>query len=195
MLEKWYLIGSSLLCAVCNITPLAAGQLGYFPENNTCWFTDPDFDIQLRWLIGAQAFWILLMACLEVLSFIVLLGFMLRHQVRGPPPCARSSQTKIAQLRANRMLLNATSTIVSLQEAGAESPIVQYRGIIIRIGTIVVPFPALISLLIRSVLQGLYPLVSCILNFSGTVLDLHLLVDRKTTEEVCFLPRSLRSTD
>ncbi|KAF8192369.1 hypothetical protein K438DRAFT_1590312, partial [Mycena galopus ATCC 62051] len=82
MMEKYYLIGSSFLVAVCNITPLAAGQFGYFDVNDTCWFANPDPAVQLRWLISCESFWFLFIATGELVSFLILVGFMLQHQVR-----------------------------------------------------------------------------------------------------------------
>ncbi|KAJ7704781.1 hypothetical protein B0H17DRAFT_1193288 [Mycena rosella] len=134
MMEKYYVFGCAFLSAVCNITPLAAGQLGFIPAYGICWFNNPNDAIQFRWVIGAQSFWILLMASMEVVSFVVLACFMMRNQ-----------------RRSTRILSNTTA---SLQRIAPTPPILLYRGIILRI--------------------GLYPLCSCLLNFSGCILDLYL---------------------
>jgi hypothetical protein len=79
-MEKYYVIGSSLLVAVCNIVPLAAGQLG--PYNGTCWYNNPDPATYMRWVVGTLSFWIFLMASSELVCFFVLVSYMLRRQVR-----------------------------------------------------------------------------------------------------------------
>ncbi|KAJ7644826.1 hypothetical protein FB45DRAFT_1021571 [Roridomyces roridus] len=131
MMEKYYLIGAALLTSVCSITTLAAGHFGYYEQDNGCWFKGSSPDEQLSWVVGAQAFWVLAMAVGEVIMFVILVGFMCRHQRRN------------AQILSN--VSNASHR---------SAPILQYRPIILRI--------------------GLYPLLSCVLNFSATILDLYL---------------------
>jgi hypothetical protein len=79
-MEKYYVIGSSLLVGVCNISPLAAGQFGLY--NGFCWYSNPDPATHMRWLVGTQSFWILFMASSELLCFVILVSYMLRRQVR-----------------------------------------------------------------------------------------------------------------
>jgi hypothetical protein len=78
MMEKYYYIGSVVFVAICNITPYAAGQYGYY--NGVCWFNNPDPEVQFRWLVGSQFVWALLMSTGEVVSFSMILGFMLLYQ-------------------------------------------------------------------------------------------------------------------
>ncbi|KAJ7087636.1 hypothetical protein B0H15DRAFT_842694 [Mycena belliarum] len=132
-MEKYYLIATFIICAVCNITPLAAGQYGFWARGQTCWFNEPDPAGHLRWLIGARAFPLLLQAVVEVVLFVILLSFML-----GP------------QMRNNRVTSNPSSTSSSTVPP---PPIVRYRGVVLRI--------------------GLYPLCSCMLNFTSCILDLY----------------------
>ncbi|KAJ7473667.1 hypothetical protein B0H11DRAFT_2430118 [Mycena galericulata] len=132
MMEKYYLIGSSVLVAVPNITALIAGEFGYFAENKTCWFCDPDPAEKLRWLVGTQLVWLLAMASLEFIFFLILVVFMIRHQ---------------------RTISDIGRTSTSTPQSPA--PIVKYRGMILRI--------------------GLYPLLSCFLNFSGSISNLIVL--------------------
>ncbi|KAJ7114544.1 hypothetical protein C8R43DRAFT_1242510, partial [Mycena crocata] len=80
MVEKYYIIGSSLLCALCNITPLAAGQLGYNASGDICWYNNADHGAQFRWAVGTSNFWILLMEIKEVICFVVLATFVIQHQ-------------------------------------------------------------------------------------------------------------------
>ncbi|KAJ7465955.1 hypothetical protein FB451DRAFT_1369760 [Mycena latifolia] len=142
MIEKYYLIGAFLVTAICNVTPLAAGQYGFFPDNDICWFTNPNPAIHVRWVIGTQSVWVLSMATLEIVSFVVIVSFMMRNQ-----------------LRATRVLSNAAST--SSLHTAPPPPVVLYRGLILRI--------------------GLYPLASCILNFSSSILALYLAENTKVT--------------
>ncbi|KAJ7265035.1 hypothetical protein C8J57DRAFT_1470175 [Mycena rebaudengoi] len=130
MMEKYYYIGSVVFVAISNITPYAAGQYGYY--NGACWFNNPDPEVQLRWLVGAQSVWALLMSTGEVVSFFVILVYMLLYQMRS------------MQLWSN----------VSSSER-AKPLIITYRSIIIRI--------------------GLYPLFSCCLSFTGSILDIWLV--------------------
>jgi hypothetical protein len=78
-MEKYYVLGSSLLVAVCSISPLAAGQFG--PYNGVCWYSNPNPATHMLWLVGTQSFWILLMASSELVCFVVLVSYMLRQQV------------------------------------------------------------------------------------------------------------------
>jgi hypothetical protein len=75
-LEKFYYIGSVAFVAILNVTPYAAGQFGYY--YGTCWFSNPNSDVQFRWLLGSQSVWMLLMSTGEVVSFLVILGYMYR---------------------------------------------------------------------------------------------------------------------
>ncbi|KAJ7871057.1 hypothetical protein B0H13DRAFT_1895949 [Mycena leptocephala] len=103
IMEKYYVIGSSLLVGVCTIIPLVAGQFG--PYNGVCWFSNPDPVLQIRWLVGAQSFWILLMALSELIS--------------------------VKRLRSD---MSAKMTASESQYAAyTVAPVLQFRGIILRI--------------------------------------------------------------
>ncbi|KAJ6547725.1 hypothetical protein B0H10DRAFT_2130769 [Mycena sp. CBHHK59/15] len=130
LVHHFYYIGSVAVVAILNITPYAAGQFGYY--NGTCWFSDPRPDVQFRWLLGSQSAWMLLMSTGEVVSFFVILGYMLLYRMRT------------ARVWSDR----STSSFGAIPKP----PIVEYRSIIIRI--------------------GLYPLLSCCLNFTGSIIDI-----------------------
>ncbi|KAJ7716247.1 hypothetical protein B0H14DRAFT_3632310 [Mycena olivaceomarginata] len=135
-MEKYYVLGSSLLVAVCSISPLAAGQFG--PYNGVCWYSNPNPATHMLWLVGTQSFWILLMASSELVCFVVLMSYMLRHQ-----------------MAVRRVRSDISAKMTSLQHAAySAAPVLQFRGIILRI--------------------TLYPLLSCALNFSGAILYLYL---------------------
>ncbi|KAJ7138130.1 hypothetical protein C8R44DRAFT_868460 [Mycena epipterygia] len=118
-MEKFYVMGSFLLCGVCNGIPWAAGEFGWFAANHVCWFRAPT----LPWIVSIQYFWALLISMVDVVSFFAVLIFMVQHHLR------------IQRLR--------TSTIcgVSASESGLppiptlalKPPIVRYRGMILRI--------------------------------------------------------------
>ncbi|KAJ6607787.1 hypothetical protein B0H10DRAFT_540128 [Mycena sp. CBHHK59/15] len=139
-MERFYYIGSVAVVAILNITPYAAGQFGYY--NGTCWFSDPRPDVQFRWLLGSQSVWILLMSTGEVVSFFVILGYMLLYR-----------------MRTTRMWSDRSTSSFG---AIPKPLIVAYRRIILRI--------------------GLYPLLSCCLNFTGSIVDIWLSKNPVPTE-------------
>ncbi|KAJ7734451.1 hypothetical protein B0H16DRAFT_1892477 [Mycena metata] len=119
-MEKYYIIGSLLLCGVCNGTPWAAGQLGWYARTGVCWLKEPIPSVRLQWLVATQSIWMLLMSAVEVFSFMTILIFMVRHQM------------KIRRLRADSMCRSRDTSEPSIPLP--EAPIVRYRGMIIRIG-------------------------------------------------------------
>ncbi|KAF7360284.1 hypothetical protein MVEN_00757800 [Mycena venus] len=143
-MEKYYISGAILLTLACNVPPYAAGALGFWDFNETCWYNSPNPAVQLRWFVGTQAFWMFLMATLEVISFFSIVGFMIfRHRVRS--------------------VMSGSVMSTLSQPPIPKPPIVLYRKMILRI--------------------GLYPLLSCFLNITGGILDLHTVLDPVWTEE------------
>ncbi|KAJ6478997.1 hypothetical protein C8R45DRAFT_1101430 [Mycena sanguinolenta] len=120
-MEKYYIIGSVLLCLACNIPPLAYGKLGWYSVNGTCWFRDPSPSGQLHWLVGAQSLWMVLMSTVEIISFILIVIFMMRHAAR------------IQHLREDTSSRDTTGCM-TLESSDPEHPIVRYRPMILRIG-------------------------------------------------------------
>ncbi|KAF7343993.1 hypothetical protein MVEN_01688500 [Mycena venus] len=143
-MEKYYVIGSSLLVAGCNLPPLAGGQLGSY--DNLCWFSNPDPVQRFRWIFGTQTFWMVLEASTELVCFVILMSYMLRRR-----------------MYVKRMRSDISAEMSALQHATySAAPILQFRGIILRI--------------------TLYPILSCVLNFSGSTLDLYLAKHLGNTE-------------
>ncbi|KAJ6542181.1 hypothetical protein DFH09DRAFT_1368162 [Mycena vulgaris] len=142
-MEKYYIAGSALLCAVCNVPTLIAGELGWYATNGMCWLRDPTPTIQLHWLVATQSVWMLLMSSIEVLSFLTILIFMARHQRR------------LLRLRADTtcQTTSVEASIATLASSRPQPPIVRYRRMILRI--------------------GLYPLFSCFLSITACVLDVY----------------------
>ncbi|KAJ7138155.1 hypothetical protein C8R44DRAFT_868483 [Mycena epipterygia] len=119
MMEKYYIIGSTLLCLACSITPCAAGQLGWKDPAGNCWLRKPTSpSIGLPWTFGTQELWTLLMSTGELAAFIMLLCFMLRQELRF------------------RKLKGEIGTISTGADPPVfiQAPIVKYRSTILRIG-------------------------------------------------------------
>ncbi|KAJ7726161.1 hypothetical protein DFH07DRAFT_245144 [Mycena maculata] len=115
IMEKYYLIGSFLVTTATNIPAIAAGQLGYDRMFGICWYNNPDPAMKLRWMLGSQLFWLLLMSTSEVVFFLVLVCFMIRHQRRTA-------------------YVHSNVSTMSMQSGAPPAPIVQYRSMILRIG-------------------------------------------------------------
>ncbi|KAJ7321919.1 hypothetical protein DFH08DRAFT_818300 [Mycena albidolilacea] len=127
-MEKYYITGSVILCSACNIPPLAYGKLGWYAETGTCWLRDPSPSIQLRWLLGTQVVWMLLMSTVEVIAFVIIVIFMMRHQAR------------IRRLRVDALPHSASalaSHLTTFKSSLPAHPIVRYRPMILRIDLII----------------------------------------------------------
>ncbi|KAJ7817395.1 hypothetical protein B0H14DRAFT_2842719 [Mycena olivaceomarginata] len=97
-------------------------------------------------VVGTLSFWIFLMASSELVCFFVLVSYMLRRQ-----------------MSVKRMRAGISAEMSTLQHAAySAAPILQFRGIILRI--------------------TLYPLLSCALNFSSSILALYLANHLGNTE-------------
>ncbi|KAF7367967.1 hypothetical protein MSAN_00862000 [Mycena sanguinolenta] len=100
-MEKYYIIGSVFLCLACNIPPLAFGKLGWYAVNGTLWMV--------------------LMSTAEIISFLLIVIFMMRHQAR------------IQHLREDSLSLDAAACM-TVESNRPAHPIVRYRPMILRIG-------------------------------------------------------------
>ncbi|KAF7366055.1 hypothetical protein MVEN_00481700 [Mycena venus] len=119
-MEKCYILGAGILTLACNIPPYAAVLIiySYWDINETCWFNSPQQEVQRRWFIGTQGFWMFAMSFCEVVSFLTVVGYMiLRHRVRSE--------------------IGGTVTDTSTSSLPTppipQPPIVMYRKIILRI--------------------------------------------------------------
>ncbi|KAF7343996.1 hypothetical protein MVEN_01688800 [Mycena venus] len=164
MMEKYYVIGSSLLVAVCNIPPLAWGQLGFY--DNLCWFSNPDPVLRFRWIFGTQTFWMVLEAFTELVCFIILMSYMVRRR-----------------MYVKRIRSDISAEMSALQHATySAAPILQFRGIILRISTVSRVYATHLYGTYRVDDAALYPFLSCVLNFSGSTLDLYLARHQENAE-------------
>ncbi|KAG6919660.1 hypothetical protein DXG01_002601 [Tephrocybe rancida] len=64
-LEKYYLAGTTILSIVLNVPTMALGQFGWNESIVTCWYSNANDEVRLRWVIGTRSFWISLAATIE----------------------------------------------------------------------------------------------------------------------------------
>ncbi|KAJ6480714.1 hypothetical protein C8R47DRAFT_596318 [Mycena vitilis] len=117
-MEKYYIVGSILVCAASTVPPWIAGELGWYAVDASCWLRAPTPEIQLHWLIGSQSIPMLAISTIEVVSFVNLITFMIRHHIR------------VQRLRAD---IDCESRIDTLASNLPKHPIVQCRSMILRI--------------------------------------------------------------
>ncbi|KAJ6457743.1 hypothetical protein C8R45DRAFT_1032935 [Mycena sanguinolenta] len=138
-MEKYYVIGTMLIGIVSNFVPHIFGHLRW---DETCWYGSGDPSAMLRWYVGAQIVWILLASFGEVISFTIILGYLVVYRL--VPEDTPTSYPSTSSHRPG-------------------STILRFRNIILRI--------------------GLYPLVSCILNISTSVIELCLFQNHQRNLE------------
>ncbi|KAF7357081.1 hypothetical protein MSAN_01302200 [Mycena sanguinolenta] len=142
-MEKYYIIGITLIGCVSPFVPYVTGHLGWDDVNKICWYRSRDPSAMLHWLIVTQTVWILLASIGEVVSFISIVGYLVLY---GPIP--EDPQTTCSSTSSNR----------------PASTIRRFRNIVLRI--------------------GLYPLVSCIVNISTTVIEFLLFQTGQKSAEL-----------
>ncbi|KAJ7639968.1 hypothetical protein DFH06DRAFT_1334887 [Mycena polygramma] len=113
-MEKLYILGTIFLCGACTIPAWVAGELGWF--NGTCWIRGFTPTEQLHWLLGTQSVPMLLIATLELVSFLRIIVFMIM---------------RIQRLRMSQSI--GSSLITSLESSLPRHPVVRFRWMIIRI--------------------------------------------------------------
>ncbi|KAJ7798386.1 hypothetical protein B0H14DRAFT_3492533 [Mycena olivaceomarginata] len=116
-MEKFYLLGTVLVCAVCTIPTWVAGEFGWYAKNGACWLKDPTPAVQLHWLVGAYSVPTLLMSLVEVLSFVNMVMSTQRLRIE-----AVSQTTSVSK-----------SGTVTLASSLPRHPVVRFRSMIIRI--------------------------------------------------------------
>ncbi|KAF7367966.1 hypothetical protein MSAN_00861800 [Mycena sanguinolenta] len=150
-MEKFYYLGAGILATGCSVTPLAAGVYGWNRHTQSCWLVTRTTTETFRWSIATDSFWNPLMAAGEALAALVIIGFFISTKVCRLPRVAQITLYPSFRYRAG-------TTAASVSLAGryrSGLPFVKYRYTIIRI--------------------GLYPLVSCITNFSTAFMDIYQL--------------------
>ncbi|KAJ7465909.1 hypothetical protein FB451DRAFT_1486089 [Mycena latifolia] len=159
-MEKYYTIGSLFICVVCGASAWIAGELGWYAASGICWLRDTTPGVQLRWLVGTQLVWRILMSSIDVLSFAAILIFMVRSDVRFFPPMFPLSRISISHLR-DPDADSATSEAYRLDTA---SPLSILLG------------------LTAGFDSGLYPLLSCFMSITTCLLDVYTIQTRVLTE-------------
>ncbi|KAJ7667137.1 hypothetical protein B0H17DRAFT_1089117 [Mycena rosella] len=139
-MEKYYILGTFILSALCSVVPYASGKFGWDEFNQGCWFSAPDERTMIKWLVGTLSFWVLLMSTGEVLVFLIIVGYLISHEIT------------IRRLRSTSADSD-TDNYYAEDYTSPKSRIAMYRNTILRI--------------------GLYPLVSCLINFSTCIIDLY----------------------
>ncbi|KAJ6530984.1 hypothetical protein DFH09DRAFT_933990 [Mycena vulgaris] len=81
-MEKYYILGTSVVCTACTMSAYASGSLGWNTFSQACWYRGDDPAAMLRWVIGTQTFWLLLVSAGEVIAFLTIIGYMIAYQVR-----------------------------------------------------------------------------------------------------------------
>lgn len=97
-MEKYYVIGTTVLSLALNIPVVALHEFGYvvyilvlvilqrklFRRNEPdgiCWYSNANEKTRLRWIIGTQSFWISLAATIEMICSTIVLLWVYRFQV------------------------------------------------------------------------------------------------------------------
>ncbi|ESK86570.1 hypothetical protein Moror_9798 [Moniliophthora roreri MCA 2997] len=81
-MEKFYLVISALFTIVLVVPPYAAGQYGWDPLEQDCWYTNDNRTERIVWQVTTQMAWTALTVVGEVICSTVVLVFMLKHNVR-----------------------------------------------------------------------------------------------------------------
>jgi hypothetical protein len=145
----------------------------------------------MRWLISTQTFWIMLSAVGEVGAFLTILGYLIAYEVRLWPSHPFMLRRKILiahrQLDMRRFHTDTQFKATYLSEAshGAGSTILKFRNIILRIGEFIKKDHVL--RLVIHACTGLYPLVSCLLNISTSIIDIYQTKNPESSELVRLL--------
>ncbi|KAF7378418.1 hypothetical protein MSAN_00268400 [Mycena sanguinolenta] len=111
-MEKYYVGGITLIALVSNVVPYASGMPGWDDVNEICWFRTKDPSGMPHWLVDTQSVWLLLASLGEVVSFIVVAGYLVMY----------------------RLVPDVPSSYASTASHRAGSTILRFRNIILRIG-------------------------------------------------------------
>ncbi|KAF7360856.1 hypothetical protein MSAN_01115000 [Mycena sanguinolenta] len=80
-MEKYYVIGVTLVSLVSSLAAYASGNFGWDDVHKTCFYRSQDPSEMLRWLVGTQSAWILLASLGEVTAFIIIVGYLVVHKL------------------------------------------------------------------------------------------------------------------
>ncbi|KAJ6517694.1 hypothetical protein DFH09DRAFT_215361 [Mycena vulgaris] len=116
-MEKYYIVGTSVVCTATAVSAYASGSLGWNASIQVCWYRSDDPAAMLRWIIGTQTFWILLVSVGEVIAFLTIMGYMIAYQLVTRCFTPQTQQSFVSE---------------NLHTTGLT--IVKFRNIILRIG-------------------------------------------------------------
>ncbi|KAJ7049359.1 hypothetical protein C8F01DRAFT_1184026 [Mycena amicta] len=168
-MEKFYVAGVAAVCLACNITPLAAGQLGLNPGTFTCGYIAAPGPTLLKWVLSTETFWILSASVGEVTSFVAIL-VILGHRL----------QTRLFRIRAGTSMFRThrsdiettfPSVDLDINTQDSKPPTENFARTSRQDRERIRSTRVLRSIVLRI---GLYPLVSCLLNISTSAIDWHL---------------------
>ncbi|KAF7340505.1 hypothetical protein MSAN_02121900 [Mycena sanguinolenta] len=93
-MEKYYVIGITLIATVSNLASYISGNFGWDDVSGACWYSSKDPSAMLHWLVGTQSVWMLLGSLGEVISFVIILGYLVMYRlVREDIPSSHASTT------------------------------------------------------------------------------------------------------
>ncbi|KAF8152612.1 hypothetical protein B0H34DRAFT_801006 [Crassisporium funariophilum] len=148
-MEKYYVIGTTLLSLVLNVPTFALHQFGWDEGSSTCWYKNSDPTLRLHWIIGTQSIWIALAATIETTCSGIILVYMYLYQ--------RNTRALFDEpmRQNNQVTMKATDTtrVATHKQAMDITRDPRYRGAILRI--------------------ALYPIISLMVNYSTVALDLN----------------------
>ncbi|KAL0572639.1 hypothetical protein V5O48_009325 [Marasmius crinis-equi] len=121
-LEKFYLIGSTVLAFALVVPPYAAHQYGWDPLEKDCWYTNDNRGQRIAWQVGTQVAWTFFTVIGELICSIIVLTFLLRHNLNFRRVFNPTTTSSIQASRGTR------STAPRVVKA------TRYKSIIVRVG-------------------------------------------------------------
>ncbi|KAE9405336.1 hypothetical protein BT96DRAFT_852947 [Gymnopus androsaceus JB14] len=79
-MERYYMIGSTLMSLIITIPAYATDQYGWDTLVGDCWYKNPNQSQLLAWQIGTQLFWTLLTVLGEVVTSLTVIIYMLKQR-------------------------------------------------------------------------------------------------------------------
>ncbi|KAJ7593762.1 hypothetical protein C8J56DRAFT_925113 [Mycena floridula] len=161
-MEKYYLIGTTILSLVLNVPTFALHKFGWDDQSSTCWYKNSNDQDRLRWIVGTQSFWILLAATIETICSCIVLVWMYRFRRNTDLLIKAASHSSVGQKSRSTQTQTRSIGIASSNHSTIISRDPRYRNIILRI--------------------ALYPIISLLVNYSTVALDLYTTIHGLTKE-------------
>jgi hypothetical protein len=137
-MEKYYLIGSTLVTIALNVPAYALHQFGWNSTESVCWYKNPNHSARLHWMIATESVPLTLAATIETVCSCILLGYMYLVQ-RGTSPffvsSIISSIKSTSRRTTDRRATESNQSHVERQQQSMDiSQHPRYRKAILRIG-------------------------------------------------------------